>query len=62
MRIRRSGTGILRIIAANNNAKSASKDVPPWDGMPRSTKFRVRECLKCGILCADLSFVCVRKV
>lgn len=38
------------------NAKSTSKDVPPWDGTPRSTKFRVRECLKYGILRIDLRF------
>ncbi len=30
--------------------KSASKDVPPLDGTPRSTKFHAGECLKSGIL------------
>ena len=34
--------------------KSASKDVPPLDGTPRSAKFHAGECLKYGILRTDL--------
>ena len=45
---------------AGNSVKSTSKDVPPLDGTPRSTRscvatpFHAEECLKGGILRADL--------